>query len=256
MPKTEKNAETAIPHRTVLNLSFFEGEMTDAVAHALPYAMTRRPFAVYTPCATVAARALRDPALALLLSQADLSLPDGKGISIAARLSDGVGLRRITGIDFAESLLAALAPKNPRVFFYGGRRGVAEKAAQVMRGRYPGLIISAADGYGQDPRERIRLFCPHVVCVGLGVGRQEAWIAENKNDIGGVFIGVGGTFDVWSGEKKRAPLVFQRAGLEWAYRTLREPRRIKRLLPLPSYFAECLRVGQIAKKKAKKRGAV
>ena len=240
----------------VLELSYFRGTIADAVGAVLPHLCSRRPFAVFTPGATVAARALTDGELLTLLRRADLLLPDGKGVTLASRLSGAGHLPSIAGIDFAEALFAASAFMETRVFLYGGAAGVAERAAAALRARYPHLIIAVSDGFGEDPSERISAFLPHVVCVCLGAGKQEAWIDENKASVGGVLLGLGGSLDVWSGDLRRAPRLLRRMGFEWAWRTVREPKRVLRLFPLPRYFLRCLAVRQNSKKRNEKSGAV
>ena len=239
-----KASETAC----VLGLPYFGGSALDAVRICERAALSRTPTAVFTPGATLAARAERDAAFLALLQRADLLLPDGRGCLLAARLCGSSLRMSLAGIDLAEAVFRVTESLSPRVFFYGARPGVAERAAAHMRARYPGLILSAVDGYGADPVARIAAFCPHIVCVCLGAGKQEAWIDQNKTRVGGLLLGLGGAFDVWAGDKRRAPRCFRRAGLEWAWRTALEPRRFVRLLPLPAYFWKCLRVGQNAKK--------
>lgn len=256
MPNTPKTDREEPCVRVTPGLAFFGGSLSDAVRLALPHLRSRRPFAVFTPGATVAARAAREESLFALLSRAELLLPDGKGICLAARLSGADALHRIAGIDFAEALFDACAPRETRVFLYGGEAEVAERAAASLREKYPHLIFAVADGYGEDPVERVRAFLPQIVCVCLGAGRQEAWIEANKAQVGGVLIGLGGSLDVWAGDKRRAPRLLQRMGLEWAWRTALEPKRVLRLLPLPRYFLRCLTVRQNAKKRGKKHGAV
>lgn len=240
----------------LFGIPYFYGGMTQALSLTQNALEDGRAFSVFTPGATVAARAVWDADLATLLSSADLLLPDGKGVSLAARLC-GVGrLPAVAGIDFAERLLAFANEKGARVFFYGAAQGVAMRAAERMHRTYPSLCIKTADGYGDDPWQTVADFMPNIVCVGLGAGRQEAWIAKNKARVGGVLIGVGGSFDVWAGEKRRAPRFFRRAGLEWAWRTLLEPRRLPRLFPLPRYYLKCVRFRQIAKKRERKQRRV
>ncbi len=226
--------------REILGLPYFDGGKERALFLALECAVRRAPFAVFTPGATVAARAARENTFLSLLTRADLLLPDGFGCSLASRLSGKGRLPRVAGIDFAEALFSASETLSPRVFLYGGKAGVAARAAVHLREKYPWLILSYTDGYGDDPFRRIAAFSPHIVCVCLGAGKQEAWIDAHKSEVGGVLLGLGGSLDVWSGDVRRAPRILQRTGLEWAYRTLLEPRRIKRLFPLPRYFAKCL----------------
>ena len=251
MEKTQKSKEREGGVR-IGGLCYFDGTLGEAITTVLPYALAHTPFAVFTPGATVAACALRDKDLLSVLSRGDLLLPDGKGICLAARIVGEGRVDRIAGIDFAEALLAVSAPYRIRVFLYGGKAGVAERATARLREKYPHLLLSSADGYGADPSERIARFRPHVVAVCLGAGKQEAWILKNKDRIGGLHIGLGGSLDVWAGDKRRAPRLLRRVGLEWAWRTLLEPRRIFRLLPLPRYFLYCLSVRQSAKKRDEK----
>lgn len=247
----EKIAKS-IPVQDVLGLPYFCGKAEDAVQLLLPFLGYRTPFAVFTPGATVAARAAKDGCLLTLLKQADLLLPDGSGCLLAARLAGRPLAERIAGIDFAEALFEKAEDLSARVFLYGGKRGVAERAASRLREKYPRLIFAACDGYGDDPKDRISAFSPHIVCVCLGAERQERWIAGHKNEIGGVLIGLGGSVDVWAGSIRRAPRLFQRLGLEWLYRTLREPHRLPRLLPLPAYFWKCLCARPCSKRPKKK----
>ena len=252
----EQNNPSQARRCRVLGISYFSGTAEEAVALAHARMTSKNGFSVFTPGATVAAQAMRDARLLALFNAADLLLPDGKGVSLAAHLAGSGRLSQIAGIDFAEQLFSSLAPRETRVFFYGAAANVAERAAAQMREKYPHLIIAAADGYGEDPLARIVAFRPHVTCVCLGAGRQEAWIAEHKAHVGGICIGLGGSFDVWAGDKARAPHLLRRLGLEWLWRTVREPKRISRLLPLPRYFFRCLKVRQNAKKRSKKKDAL
>ena len=227
----------------VLSLPF-DRRPREVLAESLArIAQTGRPYAVFTPGATVAAAAERDEELRNLLLRADLLLPDGAGVSLAARLSGAGRLPRVAGIELAESLLPLAAERGLRVFFYGGREGVAERAAALWRERYPTLSVAVADGYSGDPTEGIRAFSPHILFVCLGFPRQEEWILSRKASVRGVMLGLGGSLDVWSGCVRRAPLALRRVHMEWLWRTLCEPRRARRLLPLPRYFFACLATG-------------
>ena len=222
-------------------LPYYRGEESALVTHLLASARAHKPLCVFTPNAVVAAAAERDAALSALLHRADVLVADGYGCRLAARLSGEAPPPRIAGIDLAEALLASADTRGARVFLYGGRFGVAHRAALALGVKYPRLRFAAADGYGKDPVGEICAFSPHFVFVCLGFPRQERWIAENAPALGAVCLGLGGSLDVWSGDVARAPRAVQKAGLEWAYRTVREPHRITRLLPLPRYFVSCLR---------------
>ncbi len=236
----KKTTFEAPPPATVLGLPYFGGTEAQALTLALAYAETRTPFSVFTPGAAVSARAEKEPLLRALLCEADMLLADGSGCRLAARLCGCSPPVRIAGIDFAEALLEMAGAWGARVFLYGGKAGVAVRAAERLKEKHPALVFASQDGYGDDPIETVAAFRPHIVCVCLGVGMQEEWIAKNKEKLGCVCLGLGGSLDVWSGDKKRAPRLWRRMGLEWAYRTLSEPKRVVRLLPLPRYFAKCL----------------
>ncbi len=205
-------------------------------------------YAVFTPGATVHARALRDEKEMTLLRAADLLLPDGQGVVLASRLARAPLPERCAGIAFAETLLF-LADRGTRFFFYGGREGVAREAAARMKKKYPHLSFAYASGYGGDPIERIRAFSPHALFVCLGYPRQEEYILTHREGLSCLCVGLGGSFDVWSGRASRAPALFQKCGMEWAYRTLKEPRRVSRLLPLPRYFLTAWQEGRKKRRK-------
>lgn len=230
-----------ISHPALRNFPYYQGELRALLLHLVRAARAHKPLCVFTPGATVAAAAERDSALYDLLCRADVLVADGYGCRLAARLSGRVPPPRIAGIDLAEALFPYADAIGARVFLYGGRFGVAHRAALALGARYPRIRFGSADGYGADPVDEIRAFSPHFAFVCLGFPRQERWIVKNAPSLGAVCIGLGGSLDVWSGDVPRAPRAVQRMGLEWAYRTLREPRRITRLLPLPRYYAACIR---------------
>lgn len=239
-----------MPKKKILSLFYDALSLPEARDAVLRAARERRFFAVFTPCATVAAAAERDGALLSLLLSGDLLLADGVGVSLASRLAGEGRLRTVRGIELGEALFPFAEREGLRVFFYGGKEGVARRAAENIKGRYPSLVIGCASGYGEEPTEKIRAFSPNILFVCLGVGRQEAFIAKNARRLPFACLGLGGSLDVWSGEVRRAPRVLRTVGLEWLWRTALRPSRIKRLLPLPAYFCKC--VGAHAKKLLRK----
>jgi N-acetylglucosaminyldiphosphoundecaprenol N-acetyl-beta-D-mannosaminyltransferase len=152
---------------------------------------------------------------------------------------------RVTGIDLALALLETGEALGWRVFFLGGRPGVAAEAAKRQARRYPGLIFAYAHGYfnSEDENalmEQIRTFRPQVLLAGLGAPRQEIWLHEHA-DLAAVTVGVGGTLDILAGRKKRAPQWVRRAGCEWLYRLVREPGRFRRQWALPVFIWRVLK---------------
>lgn len=175
------------------------------------------------------------------LKSAGMITADGIGIVIAAKILGKPLKQRVTGIDLTSALFSVAQKKGYRFYFVGGRPGVAEKAAAEIRAKFPGIkIVGIQHGYFKDDRdiiEDIRAQKPDVLLAALGMGKQERWIKERVFETKvPVSIGVGGSFDVFSGEAKRAPEWMQRAGLEWLYRLIKQPSRLGRMMQLPKFL--------------------
>jgi N-acetylglucosaminyldiphosphoundecaprenol N-acetyl-beta-D-mannosaminyltransferase len=140
---------------------------------------------------------------------------------------------RITGCDTAVKLLELANQKKKTIYLFGASEEVLEKLVEVIKEKYPRLkILEATNGYVQDKDkvfENIIKLNPDVCLVALGIPMQEKLIAKYIDKAKkGIYIGVGGSFDVISGTKKRAPIIFQKLNLEWLYRIIKEPSRLKR----------------------------
>jgi N-acetylglucosaminyldiphosphoundecaprenol N-acetyl-beta-D-mannosaminyltransferase len=192
----------------------------------------------------------QNPAVAQAIREADLVIPDGAGIVLYLRLR-GQRQQRCPGIELAESLLRQIGPfgETYPIAFYGGKPGVTEAAAQEWRKRITGISIITNHGY-LSPAEAeqwlqvLQQRQPKLILVGLGIPRQEFWIRENRSLCPeAIWIGVGGSFDIWSGSKSRAPAWFCDNNLEWLYRLYQEPWRWKRMLALPQFFWRALLKG-------------
>lgn len=202
------------------------------------------PLRVFTPNATIAAAAHKDAALKTLLQQADLLLPDGQGVLLAAKLA-GTPLRsRLPGIDAAEIAMQLCAQHHLPVYFLGAAPSVAQRAAAHWKQRLPALFV-AGSHHGYFPTSEnhailadIRASGARVVLVCLGFPAQERWIVENAPHLPDVrlFMGLGGSFDVWAGVCRRAPRAVRAAKMEWLWRTVQKPSRFKTLLPAVSYL--------------------
>jgi N-acetylglucosaminyldiphosphoundecaprenol N-acetyl-beta-D-mannosaminyltransferase len=196
---------------------------------------------VVTLNAEMAIAAETDAALAAVIRKADLVIPDGAGVVLYLKLR-GYPVRRCPGIELAEGLLQQAAQQNHAVLFYGGKPGVNQTAAESLKQRIPGLAIAATQhGYltriEQDQLlHLLQQLQPPIILVGLGVPRQEFWIAEHRYLCpNSIWIGVGGSFDIWAGVKDRAPALLRDNHLEWVYRLYQEPWRWKRMLALPQF---------------------
>ena len=187
---------------------------------------------------TMAARA--DPALGSALAQANLVIPDGAGVVWALGLQ-GYRVRRSPGIELARQLLVYAAAHRWRVALVGASPEVMELLVSRLRAEIPALDLAfTIHGY-QDAdqwpgiEQQLQKANPDLVLVALGVPRQETWIQRLHQGQPGLWMGVGGSFDVWSGTKQRAPLWMGRLQIEWLYRLIQEPSRWRRMLALPAF---------------------
>ena len=171
-----------------------------------------------------------------LLNRADLVLPDGIGLLWAARRLGGRLPERVAGSDLIYRVAERAAQNGWRLYLLGAGEGIAQKAAETLRARYPGLTIAGT--FGGSPRvedqdeivARVRAAQPDVLLVAYGAPEQDKWIARNRERVGApVNIGVGGAFDFVAGAARRAPTWMQRAGIEWLHRLWREPWRARRI---------------------------
>lgn len=190
-------------------------------------------------------RCREDAAYAAAVNGAKLVLADGVGDLCAARILGTPLPGRVAGADLVPRLLARLAERGGSVFLYGARPGIAERAGESLQSACPGLRIAGTEnGYISDETallEALEREKPDLLLLGLGAPRQELWMAENRQRTPAVMIGVGGLLDVFAGDIPRAPESWQRLGLEWLYRLLREPRRFKRVIRLPKILLLALR---------------
>lgn len=182
--------------------------------------------------------ARKDQPFRQALLDADLVLADGVGVVYSAKLLGRPLKGRVPGIEFAQALMGWLAKHGKRLFLLGAKPGVAELAAANLRDRYPGLILCGThDGYFKEDEpvvQAIRESGADVVFVCLGAPKQEFWMVEHGPVTGAhLMVGLGGSLDVFAGVVDRAPEGFQKLGLEWLYRLMKEPKRFGRMAKLP-----------------------
>ena len=198
---------------------------------------------VVTPNPEIVNLARADESYRTLLNGAGLVLPDGIGVIHAARLLGRPLKERVPGIDFAAGLLDRLAKNGGRLFLLGAKPGVAEQAAENLKAAYPSLAVCGVnDGYFQDAApvvEKIRAARADVVFVCLGAPKQERWMSRYGPETGAhLMAGLGGAMDVFAGNVRRAPALWQKLGMEWAYRLVRQPSRIGRMAKLPLFLVD------------------
>jgi N-acetylglucosaminyldiphosphoundecaprenol N-acetyl-beta-D-mannosaminyltransferase len=197
-----------------------------------------QPAYVITPNAQHIVLLDQDKRLRKIYQQADLIVPDGISLVLAARLYGYSLKERVAGVDLFQTLCGLAAANNLRVFLLGGRTGSADLAGAKLQERFPGLEVSTycppvgfertAAGLEQTAAA-IRAANPHLVFVAFGAPKQEYWIHEHGLQLPvPVYIGVGGSFEMVAGVLRRAPQWIQQAGCEWLYRLCLEPRRMWR----------------------------
>ncbi len=209
---------------------------------------TKKGVKIFTPNASMLEAASRDLSLGRLLQSAELLVPDGSGVVLASRLVGEPLPCRLTGIDLAQWLLGVAESRDLSVFFLGGKPGVAKVAADQMQSKHPRLRIAGiCHGYETNQEAVIGIIreaCPDLLFVCLGFPKQEQWMADHLTALPSVrmALGLGGALDVWSGRIKRAPKPMQDLGLEWLWRTAREPRRLRTALSLPRFLGNAVRM--------------
>ena len=193
----------------------------------------------------------RDPNMQKATNGAGLTLPDGVGIIWAVKILGYNNNGLITGPDFMLKLGDRGRKRRYKHYFYGGAKGIAEKLAANLSGKYPGLQV--ADTYSPPFRQltkaedlaivkKINSAKPDIVWVGLGAPKQEKWIADHMGRIDAtVMIGIGAAFDFHSGNVKWAPAWIRKSGFEWLYRLTKEPGRMwRRNLDSPLFLAKVI----------------
>lgn len=176
-----------------------------------------------------------------VLSSADVITPDGIGIVIASRWYGQPITERVTGVDLAQKLIAYAAQNGMSVYMLGASEDSLQKALSTLRELHPTLHIEGRNGYFKEAEvsgviSSIRGKAPQLLLVGLGQPAQERFIATHLEEMGvPLAIGIGGAIDVIGGTVKRAPVFFQKAKLEWLYRLLKEPTRMRRQMALPRF---------------------
>ena len=213
----------------ILGVGFDNITMEQAVAEGVRLINTPGAHYAVTPNPEIVEVCRTDPEAMEAVRNADLVLADGIGIIYGAKLLGTPLKGRVTGIGFAQGLMGEMAQNGKSLFLLGAKPGVAEKAADKLRAAYfqeDGPVL-----------EEIRASGADVAFVCLGAPKQEKWMRKNGPASGArLLVGLGGCLDVFSGEVQRAPEIFQRLGLEWFYRLVKNPSRIGRMMKLPLFL--------------------
>ena len=227
---------------SILGIDIAKVTYEEAIENIAYYIEEKKPVQIVTANAEIVYQASREQRLKEIVNTSAMVTADGIGIVHAARIKKDPVPYKVAGVELAQKLVAASGPRKWDIYFLGGAPGVAQKAKKNLQEVYPDARITGVQhGYFDSQAEEeiindILLKKPDILFVALGFPRQEEWIARNKDRLQvPVSIGVGGSLDIFSGNKKRAPDWVQKAGIEFLYRFLQEPSRFKRYLALPKF---------------------
>ncbi len=188
-----------------------------------------------------------DAAYSSIVRTADYVIADGIGVIIASKLLGCPLPERIAGYDLLVELLKSGNEKGRSIYLLGAKKEVIERAVENVKVNYPHLKVAGwHDGYfnweSTEIMDEIKLKKPDLIFVALGFPKQEIWISKNIGSVDkGIFMGVGGSFDVLAGAVKRAPIMWQKINLEWLYRLIKQPSRWKRMLVLPQFMIKIIK---------------
>lgn len=220
------NAQAVLPQISVMGQSIVNASV-EATVQAILAPGRRCISFLNAHCVNVATR---DPYYNAALARADMVLPDGIGVELAAKMEGKVIAANLNGTDLAPKLLRDAAQQGLSVFLFGGKPGTAERAADTICRQVPGLRIAGTrDGYGgvQDAVEAINASGADILLVAMGVPLQELWVDRNFDQLNArICLSVGGLLDFWAGNVRRAPKMVRKAKAEWVWRLMMEPRRL------------------------------
>ncbi|MCQ2754489.1 MAG: WecB/TagA/CpsF family glycosyltransferase [bacterium] len=221
-------------------------EFSEAVDNALKLAKENKVSQIVTINPEMFEAAEYDSEFSKIIDEAEMVVPDGIGVKIGLKLN-GYDVERIPGVDLAKELLHGAADEKIPVAIIGAKEEIIIKAIENIKTELSNLNITYYhNGYFNDDNfiyEELKKSEARIILVAMGSPRQEKFIYNAKEVLPyGVMIGIGGSLDVWSGVVKRAPEIYQKLGMEWLYRTLSQPERIKRIFPaIPLFLLKVLK---------------
>jgi N-acetylglucosaminyldiphosphoundecaprenol N-acetyl-beta-D-mannosaminyltransferase len=173
----------------------------------------------------------RNPALKRIIESCSVVNADGSSIVWASKLLGNPLPCRVTGIDLFVRLVAEAEATDRSIFLLGAEQWVVETVEKNLKEKHPRLRVAGVrNGFWSDNEELIRYVraaSPDYLFLAIPSPRKEFWLNEHLAELGvPLVMGVGGSFDVVAGRTRRAPMIMQRAGMEWAWRVLQEPRRL------------------------------
>lgn len=225
----------------LLGVHVHAASMNEALQNIERFTREKKPHLVITLGTEMVIEARKNAAFRNLVNGADLVLPDGGGLVWASRVTGNPLQGKVAGIELLENICRLSGEKNWRLFFLGGKPGIARRAAEKIKARYLNAKIAGVyHGYFDEKIliPEILVAKPDILLCGLGSPKQEFWLAEHLEKLKiPVGIGVGGSFDVLAGKLRRAPQAMIRLNLEWLFRFFQEPKRLRRILKIPYFMS-------------------
>ena len=257
-----KKDHQKLPYSKILGVRVNLISLKKAVSQVEKWLKTDKQYQIVTPNPEQVVLAQKDLSFKKVLNQANLAIPDGIGLvwAVKAQASNfSTKVERVSGVDLMTALCRLARRFGGRIFLLGGR-DAAEKVAKKLKTKFPNLEITSHSGAKNIEQESLRErqeivkkinnFEPHLLFVAYGAPHQEVWIAANLPLLKvKVAMGVGGAFDYISGKVPRAPEFIRNIGLEWFFRLLSQPRRIKRHLTLVKFIRLVMVKNQVKKGK-------
>ena len=237
----------------IRGVDFANVDMREAFEFTKKNILAKNICVIYTPNAEITQDCVDDRSgeLYKIINSADMIIPDGAGVVLASRILKIPLKEKVAGIELGYKIIDYLDEIAGNLFLLGSKREIVEKAVNKLRETHANLKIFYHDGYfdkeSNDENkkiiDKINDAKADAVFVCFGAPSSEKWIFKHKAELNkGVLIGLGGTIDNIAGYNKRAPKIFIKLNLEWFYRLIKNPRRIKRFMKLPrfvlgTYFA-------------------
>ncbi len=244
---TRNSPKTPTDKINILSIDFDCLSLEGAAEKIISLAKEKKGGYAVTPNSTIAHSAQKDLKLLGAISNSALTLPDGVGITLAAKIyKTPFRFGRVAGVELGEAVAELAAGQGLSVFFLGGTDGVAERAAERLSQKYKGLsAVGCEDGYFPSEDEiiaKIKKSSADILYCCLGSPKQELFAQKLSKEIPElVILCLGGSLDVYSGKTRRAPKLFINLGCEWLFRILASPKKITRLPSLFAFLFDVLR---------------
>lgn len=227
----------------ILGVPFADITPEEAVEKAVSYLNNNGKSMIFTPNPEMVMEARKNEEFMEILNASTMNVPDGIGIVYGSKFTSSPIKHRVAGYDLVQDVFDKMKDMGKTAYFFGGAPGIADRAKEAMEAKHKGLkVVGTANGYFDDKREKeiiaeINELKPDLLLVGIGFPKQEKWIYTHIKDLNiKTAVGVGGSFDVMSGNVKRAPKFFINHGLEWFYRLITQPSRFARMMQLPLFM--------------------